>query len=179
MWLVKYGGDVYRPVQTSGSGQSTSHSAHWDVHQTSNTWYLSASASRDQTERDLQADSGHQSETHATVLQGGEYNNVKFVLRLPQHSPDSLCKTKLHQFQFVTVVQSRPVGIGTSLTFWLQRILAPFPIGTNNFSLLLRFQSKTGAHRLCYGCKNYLQGKEAARPWGWLVTLSGTEIKNA
>ena len=27
------------------------------------------------------------------------------------------------------------------------------------------------------GCKKSLQGSEADRPWGWLVTLSGTEIK--
>jgi hypothetical protein len=44
----------------------------------------------------------------------------------------------------------RYVGIGSSLTVGLQGILAPFPIGTNNFSLFHSFQRRTGVHKLCY-----------------------------
>jgi hypothetical protein len=44
----------------------------------------------------------------------------------------------------------RTVGIGCTLTVGLQGILAPLPIGTKNFSLLHRFQRRTGIRKLCY-----------------------------
>jgi hypothetical protein len=44
----------------------------------------------------------------------------------------------------------RPVGLVTSLTVGLKGILAPFPKGMKSFSLLHRFQSDTGVHKLCY-----------------------------
>ena len=174
MWLVKHDGDVYRPVQTSGFGQSTPYSAHWDVHQTSNTRYVPASASRDQTERDLQADRGHQSKTHAAILQGGEYKS-QIRPSIDCHNINPIQSAKRNQIGFKTwhcIITSwvRPVGIGTSLTVGLQGILAPFPLSEWHWGPQIM---------LSEGCKSSLQGDEAAWSWSWLVILSGTEIKNA